>query len=83
VLLDIDLPDASGWAAFARISARYPGVPVILLTRRPHLEETARRAGAAGLVEKPLSVLALVQRLGDLLSMRRVGKGATLVLSAG
>jgi len=67
VLLDIDQPENRGWEAFERISALYPSLPIVLMTRRPHLDELACSAGAAGLIEKPLSVPVLVQRLHEVL----------------
>jgi DNA-binding response OmpR family regulator len=79
VLLDADLPDGRGWAAFQCIGALYPSVPVILITRRPHQEERARFAGAAGLLEKPLNVSVLLQRVQEVLSAELVGNRGLLV----
>lgn len=47
VLLDIRLPDGDGFAVLREIRARFPGVPVVLMTAH-HVEGAARAAVAMG-----------------------------------
>src|SRR3989304_7838076 len=74
VLLDIHLPGMSGLDALSRIRARWPGLPVVLISGQGD-EEVAKetlRAGAFDYVVKPLDFdylertiyLKLVGRLG-------------------
>ncbi len=72
VLLDIVLPDLDG-VAVCRLLRRQPArreVPIYMLTARMRKadREAARRAGAAGYIEKPFTaqqLQALVARLRD------------------
>ena len=54
VLMDLSMPDLSGFDAMERIHARDPGLPVVILTANadPDVEAEARRAGASGFVAK-------------------------------
>lgn len=54
VLMDLSMPDLSGFDAMERIHARHPGLPVVILTANAHpdVEAEARRAGASGFVAK-------------------------------
>ena len=74
VLLDIHLPGMSGLEALSRIGARWPGLPVVMISGQGD-EEVAKetlRAGAFDYVVKPLDFdylertiyLKLVERLG-------------------
>jgi len=74
VLLDIHLPGMSGLDALSRIRARWPGLPVVMISGQGD-EEVAKetlRAGAFDYVVKPLDFdylertiyLKLVERLG-------------------
>ncbi|RPI11336.1 MAG: response regulator [Zetaproteobacteria bacterium] len=47
VLLDIRLPDRDGFTVLREIRARFPGLPVVMMTAH-HTEETAHRATAMG-----------------------------------
>jgi DNA-binding NtrC family response regulator len=47
VLLDIRLPDGDGFAVLREIRARFPGVPVVLMTAH-HVEGAAHTAAAMG-----------------------------------
>ncbi len=63
VLMDLNLPGMSGWEAMAKLRARNPRLPVVVLSGG-YAEEEARRAkslGAADFVSKPFDNLDLVQ----------------------
>jgi ActR/RegA family two-component response regulator len=69
VLLEIDLPDESGWSASARIAAAHPDQRVILLGERP--EQASARLAAAG-------AAALVSRADGMEGLVRAVYGQTL-----
>lgn len=54
VLMDLSLPDLSGFDAMRRMHERDPHLPVVILTANadPGVEAEARRAGASGFVAK-------------------------------
>jgi DNA-binding NarL/FixJ family response regulator len=54
VLMDLSMPDLSGFDAMERIHERDPELPVVILTANadPDVEAEARRAGASGFVAK-------------------------------
>lgn len=54
VLMDLSMPDLSGFDAMERMHARDPDLPVVILTANadPDVEAEARRAGASGFVAK-------------------------------
>ena len=68
VLLDLNLPDQSGWDVFERLTTQYPFVPVIIITGLPNQQRTARAAWVGALFEKPFEVTALLRRMEELLS---------------
>jgi DNA-binding NarL/FixJ family response regulator len=67
LILDIDLPDASGLTALEAVLWSHPEVPVIVLSGHddPTIARAAIEAGARGFVSKrsPLQVLAAAVRL--------------------
>jgi len=54
VLMDLSMPDLSGFDAMERMHERHPALPVVILTADadPEVEAEARRAGASGFVAK-------------------------------
>ena len=54
VLMDLSMPDLSGFDAMERIHERDPELPVVILTANadPGVEAEARRAGASGFMAK-------------------------------
>jgi DNA-binding NarL/FixJ family response regulator len=54
VLMDLSMPDLSGFDAMERIHERDPELPVVILTANADagVEAEARRAGASGFVAK-------------------------------
>lgn len=68
VLLDLQMPNKSGWDAFERVTATNPLVPVIIITGRQNQQELAAGAGVGTLMQKPLDVPALLQTIAKLLA---------------
>ncbi len=58
ILLDIWLPGMDGTEALKEIKARYPGVPVIMISGHANIETAVRttKLGAYDFIEKPLSL---------------------------
>lgn len=54
VLMDLSMPDLSGFDAMERMHERQPRLPVVILTADadPEVEAEARRAGASGFLAK-------------------------------
>ena len=67
-LLDLNLPDNSGWDTFGTITSLNPLVPIIIITGRENQYEMARAAGVGALMEKPLDVAFLLLTISELLA---------------
>jgi len=67
VLLDLKLPDKSGWDVFGRLVQLRPLLPVVVITAKPNQLFTALAAGVGGLLEKPLHIPRLLQTVSHLL----------------
>lgn len=67
VLLDLNMPKKSGWDAFKQIHAIDPFLPVIVITARPGQYSTAVAAGVGALIEKPLDLPFLLQKMEELI----------------
>jgi len=67
VLLDLKLPDKSGWDVFGRLVQLRPLLPVVVITAKPNQLFTALAAGVGGLLEKPLHIPKLLQTVSHLL----------------
>jgi DNA-binding response OmpR family regulator len=65
MLLDISLPDMSGWDVFGTATAVNPFVPVIIITGRNEQYDLVLLSGAGALIEKPLDVPKLLQIMAD------------------
>jgi DNA-binding response OmpR family regulator len=65
VLLDLGLPELSGHEVLARIRARRPSLPVLVLTARDDLENKVRAldAGADDYLTKPFAFEELLARI--------------------
>jgi DNA-binding response OmpR family regulator len=68
LMLDLNLPNQSGWDVFERLTTQYPFVPVIIITGLPKQQGTARAAGVGALFEKPVEVTVLLERMEELLA---------------
>jgi DNA-binding response OmpR family regulator len=67
-LLDLKLPDKSGWDVFGRLLELRPLLPVVVITARPNQLFTALAAGVGALLEKPLHIPRLLQTVSHLLT---------------
>lgn len=70
VLLDLALPDTSGVQSITALKARWPGLPVLVLTMHdaPAVARSAIEAGAQGFVTKGSGLDALVFAVKQVLS---------------
>lgn len=60
VLLDLNMPRLNGWDTFEKIVERWPLIPILIITARPNQLFLAASAGAAGLLEKPVDIPAMI-----------------------
>jgi DNA-binding response OmpR family regulator len=60
VLLDLNMPRLNGWDTFEKIVERWPLIPILIITARPNQLFMAASAGAAGLLEKPVDIPAMM-----------------------
>ena len=68
MLLDLNLPQKSGWDTFEQLTRDNPLLPVIVITARTGQLFTSLGAGAAALLEKPLYVPALLVAMRHILA---------------
>ena len=68
LLLDVSLPDISGWDVFGAVTSRNPFVPIIIITGRNEQRQLAVLSGVGALVEKPLNVPKLLQNIAEILA---------------
>jgi CheY-like chemotaxis protein len=64
VMTDFDMPGLKGDTTLSLIRARWPHLPVILISSLDDLDERARRIGAAAFLRKPCSADTLTRTLG-------------------
>jgi DNA-binding NtrC family response regulator len=72
VILDKEMPGPNGLDLLTYIGCRYPSIPVILVTAfgGPAVRAEAIRRGAAGYIEKPFRMAALLEELRAVLERR-------------
>jgi len=65
VVTDIQMPRMDGLALLAHLSENYPDIPVIVVTAysTPQSKKAVLERGAAGYIEKPFEVEALVKKI--------------------
>jgi CheY-like chemotaxis protein len=68
VLLDLNLPNQSGWDVFEHLTTHHPFIPVIIITGLANQYFTALAAGAGALMEKPIEVPVLLKTMDELLA---------------
>lgn len=68
LLLDISLPDISGWDVYGAVTSLNPFVPIIIITGKNDQHELAGLSGVGALVEKPLNVPQLLQNIVEILA---------------
>src|SRR5437773_2247279 len=59
-LLDLNLPDQTGWELFERLISAHPLLPIVILTARANQLFPALAAGVGALMEKPLDLPKLL-----------------------
>jgi chemosensory pili system protein ChpA (sensor histidine kinase/response regulator) len=67
LLLDLNLPNKSGWDVFERITSTSPLLPIIIITGREKQSDLAVAAGVGALMQKPLDVPLLLKTISELL----------------
>jgi len=68
LLLDLGLPNKSGWDIFEGFTSQKPTLPIIIITGQNRQSEMAMAAGVGALMEKPLDVSQLLQTMQELLA---------------
>jgi DNA-binding NtrC family response regulator len=65
IVLDVNLPGTSGLDVLGALGRRWPALPVVIMTAfgGPGVGDVARRLGAAGYLEKPFRMAALVDEI--------------------
>jgi two-component system, LuxR family, response regulator FixJ len=81
ILLDLHMPDISGFTMLDLLRARGNGVPIVLFSGRtdPGTEEFARKSGAVAILAKPVDDGQLVDLIRHLLTDRDIELGAASV----
>ena len=74
MLLDINLPSASGWDVLEWVAREYPILPVIMITADGSIEKAVRaiKMGAYDFLEKPIDREELLIRLRNAISKNRL-----------
>jgi DNA-binding response OmpR family regulator len=67
LLLDVTLPDISGWELFGTLTSINPFLPIIIITGRNEQYELAMLGGVGAFVEKPLDIPLLLEKVKELL----------------
>ncbi len=67
LLLDLNLPNKSGWDVFEQITSTNPLLPIIIITGREKQSGLAVAAGVGALMQKPLDVPLLLKTISELL----------------
>jgi CheY-like chemotaxis protein len=67
LLLDLGLPNQNGWETCRHFSEEHPRIPIILMTGQSGQFKSALSAGAAALMEKPLTADQLLHLIHQLL----------------
>jgi CheY-like chemotaxis protein len=65
LLLDVSLPDMSGWQVFGTLAAINPFVPTIIITGKDDQSDLMVLSGAVALIEKPINVSRLLQVVAE------------------
>ena len=67
-MLDVSLPDMSGWEVFGTITSINPFLPIIVITGKDDQHDLAVLGGVGALIEKPLDVPRLLETVNELLA---------------
>jgi DNA-binding response OmpR family regulator len=72
VLLDLNMPIKGGWDTFEGLTTVNPLLPIIIITARADANSEAAARGIAALMQKPLDIPLLLDKMHDLLSKKAV-----------
>ncbi len=72
VLLDLNMPIKAGWDTFEGLTTVNPLLPIIIITARADANSEAAARGIAALMQKPLDIPLLLDKMHDLLSKKAV-----------
>lgn len=70
-LLDLNLPDESGWDIFSQMASHAPEIPIIIVTARSNQKFTALAAEVGGLLEKPYNFPVLLDLIDQLIKAKQ------------
>ncbi|MBI3416875.1 MAG: response regulator [Verrucomicrobia bacterium] len=83
LLLDIELPNCSGWDTFENFTTKNPWLAVIVITGHAEQYRVAAAAGVSAFMEKPIDAAELLRTIQDLLAepkeariRRLIGRGS-------
>ncbi len=68
ILLDVMMPNMSGYEFIEQLRQRHYSIPIILLTVKEHTPEEVQRLGIAGYLRKPFHQSDLLSKLRELLN---------------
>ena len=68
LLLDVSLPDISGWDVFGTLTSINPFLPIVIITGKDEQHDLAVLGGVGALIEKPLDVPRLLETVKELLA---------------
>jgi len=68
ILLDVMMPNMSGYEFIEQLRQRHYGIPIILLTVKEHTPEEVQQLGVAGYLRKPFHLSDLLSKLHELLN---------------
>src|SRR5437899_7569161 len=72
LILDLNMPVKNGWATLETLAGINPLLPVVIITGRSKQRAPAETAGADALMEKPLDVPLLLQRIRELMDEQKL-----------
>ncbi len=78
VVMDVDMPEKSGWDVIVQLKAEFPNLPVIILSVFPEEDYAVKffKAGASGYINKTAVPELLVE------AIRKVAKGGRFVTAS-
>jgi DNA-binding response OmpR family regulator len=68
LIVDLNMPNKSGWDVLDDVTAQHPLVPTIVITGMADQLDTLRIGGGGALLEKPIDPPNLLQRIEKLLA---------------
>jgi EAL domain-containing protein (putative c-di-GMP-specific phosphodiesterase class I)/CheY-like chemotaxis protein len=81
ILLDITMPDITGWEICQKIKSTTPSIPVLLVSGKDEIKDKLMgiQVGADDYLTKPFEAEALLERIEEHLSSRKVLEESTSV----